>query len=679
MRFKRLMILLPVAALLLATLLTLNLLPAAQPASAAPTAQQASPICFPGVPGIADCVDGRFAGYWRGNGGLPVFGYPISPVAAAAGTPAPGTPASSQWTERNRLELHPANRAPYDVQIGRVGAERLEQLGRDHWADGGEPGPQAGCLWFPETRHNVCDQGRGAGFKSYWEANGLRLPGLNAYQRSLALFGLPLTAANPEPGPDGELVVTQWFERARMEWRPGQPARFRVQLGLLGRELRAGGAGGPSTAPAPAPAPAVREGTPQIVGVEISGGNVARVAERLNELRPAWVRYNGISWDQVEPRRGERRWAQLSGVEQELAAISATGASPMVIVRGAPGWAQAERGKVCGPVSSAALPAFASFMGELVARYSKPPYNVKHWEIGNEPDAPFDLLAGSEPFGCWGDTRQPDYNGDAYAAALKAIYPAMKAADPDANIVFGGLLLDCDPGLANQARPCGQGKFLDGVLAAGGGDYFDILAYHSYIYWGPVTQDWDQNFPNWKHRGSVMLGKLAFLQETLAKYGLKKPVIMNEGGMLCYRSDPSCGPQGFYEAQANHAVRMYTRAWAAGLEGAIWYTFEGPGWQDGGMLDAAQQPRPAYRATLFLSRLLSGASYVEKVSDGPLEGYRFQKGDTRYLVVWTNDGSARELPLPQGTRSLYSLVGEPRAPGTALAVGFEPVIVESAP
>ena len=656
------------------SIVLLAMLLASSSASAAPRPQAQSPICFPGVPGVGDCIAAPFAAYWRGNGGLPVFGYPIAPLEQLT-PPGAAAPLSAQWTERNRLELHPANRAPYDVQIGRVGAERLAQLGRDHWADGGEPGPQPGCLWFEQTRQNVCDQGQGVGFKRYWQRNGLRLPGLSAYDQSLALFGLPLTAANPEPGPNGELVVTQWFERARMEWHPTKPDQFKVLLGLLGRELRAAQPPAAPVAPV-APSEPVREGTPQIVGVEPTRGSVGAVAGPLAELRPAWVRYNGVLWDEVEPRRGERRWEVLSGVEAELQAISATGASTMLIVRGAPSWAQAERGKACGPISAAALPAFASFMGELVARYSQPPYNVKYWEIGNEPDAPFDILAGSEPFGCWGDTRQPDFNGDAYAAALKAIYPAIKAADPAAQVVLGGLLLECDPGLAGQAKPCGMGKFLDGVLAAGGGGYFDMLAYHGYIYWGPVTEDWDQNYPPWKHRGGVLRGKLDFLKATLARYGLQKPIIMNEGGMLCYRSDPSCAPGGFYEAQANHAIRMYARAWAVGLEGALWYTFNGPGWQDGALLDANQRPRPAYTATLFFARLLSGARYVEALSDGAQEGYWFQNGDTRYLITWTNDGVTREQPLPPGTRALYTATGEPRAPSATLVVGFEPVIVE---
>jgi hypothetical protein len=660
--------------LLALTLLAAGLaLPA--PAPAAPAGQQARPICFPGVPGISDCIAPQFSAYWRGNGGLPVFGYPISPLGELTPSGA-AAPVSAQWTERNRLERHPENRAPYDIQIGRVGAERLAQLGRDPLAGGGEAGPQPGCLWFPETRHNVCDQAAGQGFKSYWEANGLRLPGLSPYQQSLALFGLPLTTANPEPGPNGELIVTQWFERARMEWRPANPAQSRVLLGLLGREVRDGLLGG-GTTPAPAPAAAPRAGTPQIFGVEVNRGSVGAVAGPLAELAPAWVRYNGVRWDEVEPRRGQRRWEALAQVDAELAAIEATGAEPMLIIHRAPAWALDGTSKPCGPVKLAALPDFAAFLGEVVARYSKAPYNVRYYEIGNEPDAPVDLLGGSDPFGCWGDTRKGDNNGAAYGAALKAVYPAIKAANPDAQVVFGGLLLDCDPTKSGQTPPCTAGNFLEGALAAGAGDSFDLLAYHSYIYWGPTSSDWDLAAPKWAHRGGALQGKLAFVREVMQRYGVSKPIVMNEGGLLCYRDSPDCAPGGYFDAQANYAARMFARAWADGLESAVWYTFNGPGWQGGGMLDASQQPRPAYRTTLFMTRLLSGASYGGELGAGAFEGYQFRKGDTIYQVLWTNDGSTKAVPAPAGTRAVYNLFGEPLPTTANLSVGFTPIFVEA--
>ncbi|CAA9295540.1 MAG: hypothetical protein AVDCRST_MAG93-4225 [uncultured Chloroflexia bacterium] len=172
------------------------------------------------------CVKGRFLEYWEQNGGLAVFGYPITDQKGNA-----------QYFERARFERHPENPAPYDVLLGRLSDERFRQQGLE-WAElPRDDAPRADCLWFEQTRRNVCDQVNGIGFLTYWRTHGLQDPKLNAYGRSLALFGLPITSARPETNSSGEKVITQWFERARFEWHPGKPDQFKVLLGLMGREV----------------------------------------------------------------------------------------------------------------------------------------------------------------------------------------------------------------------------------------------------------------------------------------------------------------------------------------------------------------------------------------------------------------------------------------------------------
>ncbi len=191
------------------------------------------------------CIPGRLGQFWQQNGGLPIFGNPISAPALET-DPHSRRTGQIQWVERGRLEEHAEHAAPYDVLLARLGVERLRQLGRDWQAEGREPGPQPGCLWFRETGHNVCDQdpnGSSAadrGFRSYWEGTGLRDAGLTRFGRSLALHGLPLTTARMETTASGQMVLTQWFERGRFEWHPDNPPGFRVVLGLLGTEVRAG-------------------------------------------------------------------------------------------------------------------------------------------------------------------------------------------------------------------------------------------------------------------------------------------------------------------------------------------------------------------------------------------------------------------------------------------------------
>ncbi len=194
-------------------------------------------LCFPNVPGITNCIEGRFRQYWEQNGGLPVFGYPVTPARNEVNRDT-GQTYLTQWFERNRFELHPENARPYDVLLGRLGSDRLRQQGVDWRSLPRASGPQAGCLWFAETRHNVCDQAAGLGFKTYWQTHGLAQGAsgtrLTSYQRSLALFGLPLSEPHMETDASGDRVLTQWFERARFEWHPRERAEYRVLLGRLG-------------------------------------------------------------------------------------------------------------------------------------------------------------------------------------------------------------------------------------------------------------------------------------------------------------------------------------------------------------------------------------------------------------------------------------------------------------
>jgi len=140
----------------------------------------AEELCFPQT---GQCTDGRFLEYWQANGGLAIFGMPITPTRQERNADT-GEVYWTQWFERNRFELHPENAAPYDVLLGRLGADRLATMGRNWHAEGRESGPKAGCLWFPQTGHNVCNQAAGdgaqAGFMNYWRAEGLRDPRLSA-------------------------------------------------------------------------------------------------------------------------------------------------------------------------------------------------------------------------------------------------------------------------------------------------------------------------------------------------------------------------------------------------------------------------------------------------------------------------------------------------------------------
>lgn len=161
------------------------------------------------------CIDGEFLSYWERNGGLEVFGYPISaPYTAMVEGSWTGL---IQWFERDRLEYHEAE----GVLAGRLGAHMLELKGQPWQTMPGLPYADEGCVRFPETQHTLCEP-----FLSYWRNNG-----------GLPRFGYPL--GEPMYETIGNWTGTvQYFERRRMEHHTELAGtRYEVLLGLLGRDV----------------------------------------------------------------------------------------------------------------------------------------------------------------------------------------------------------------------------------------------------------------------------------------------------------------------------------------------------------------------------------------------------------------------------------------------------------
>jgi LPXTG-site transpeptidase (sortase) family protein len=226
---------------IIAALLALSLLLVSQTSGIADA--QSARRCFPET---GYCIAGRIRQYWDANGGLRVFGYPITPQQPEQ---IEGRAIQVQWFERNRLELHPETRRPYDVLLGRIGAERLGLYASgEQAAQTQEPGP--GCRFFAETGRAAC-----GAILAAWRASGLNLDGdpRISEQESKALFGLPLTELHEEDTPGGRYTV-QWFERARFELHPENAPPDNVQLGLLGSESSPVPAAPQAVAQASAPA-----------------------------------------------------------------------------------------------------------------------------------------------------------------------------------------------------------------------------------------------------------------------------------------------------------------------------------------------------------------------------------------------------------------------------------------
>jgi Tol biopolymer transport system component len=162
------------------------------------------------------CISGPIRSYWEQNGGLPVFGYPITEQRTET---VEDRTIVVQWFERDRLEIQ----ADGTVTAGRLGARALELQGRPWRTFPTVDTAPADCRYFAETQHTLCPP-----FRAYWEQNG-----------GLERFGYPITQPMQENlGIRNGTHTVQYFERRRMEHHPANDPPADVLLGRLGAEVR---------------------------------------------------------------------------------------------------------------------------------------------------------------------------------------------------------------------------------------------------------------------------------------------------------------------------------------------------------------------------------------------------------------------------------------------------------
>ena len=155
-----------------------------------------------------------FRQFYDANGGLSMFGYPLTEVFVEDGRPV-------QYFERARLEWHADMGLVLAGHLGRWAAEAQVEAPAMQPLPAA-PAPEGERDYFPETRHTLA-----GAFRTYWHARG-----------GLPVFGYPLseefTERNAE---DGREYVVQYFERARFEFHPELPTAYQVSLGHLGRRF----------------------------------------------------------------------------------------------------------------------------------------------------------------------------------------------------------------------------------------------------------------------------------------------------------------------------------------------------------------------------------------------------------------------------------------------------------
>jgi len=344
----------------------------------------------------------------------------------------------------------------------------------------------------------------------------------------------------------------------------------------------------------------------------------------------------GIKWVRLVAS-----WASGNIDSMVVNAVNA-GLEPIIVLGNSPEWAvedvYAATGQHydCGPIDPEDLPAFADSVRALVERYdgdgigdaSGAP-TVKYWEFWNEPDNqstdPDCIFVG----GCWGGDLDSDGIPDPqeYVTMLSYAYPAVKAANLNAQVLLGGL--------AWESIGCFNMSFLDDVLSYGGAQYFDLMNFHQYDF---KRDDWDGTLP-WNQG---ILGKIA-----AAKKKVNKPIVVSEIGL---NRDMEMGQ----ERQARHLVHELVRGmslWSNDVKSLIYFLLvdeaSNPSAHYGLLERGTLNPFPAYYAYQTLTTELGNVDPSRQTHQlGPsetgseyIQAYRFTMNDgRRKLVLWTDDG-----------------------------------------
>jgi hypothetical protein len=356
-------------------------------------------------------------------------------------------------------------------------------------------------------------------------------------------------------------------------------------------------------------------------GIQLYGGSGYSSAyfPFLMDSGATWIR-NELAWGLVEPANVDPPQFNWRTADSVVAGAQCFNFIFTHYLN--PSWAAT---RPQGPIDKVGLDEFAEYIGALVERYdgdgnADAPGSpvVNYYEFFNEPDA-----RPTPDGGRWGN------NGADYAEMLETVYPVVKAANPNAKVLLGGVAHDLfveDGGIFVRS-------FIDDVLKAGGGNFFDIMNFHQY---SAFASNWTPG------KGPGLIEKTAAIRQILAANGVNKPIFITEAG---WHNNSNTTPASSDEEQMRHVVALYVQSMAANVDVLIWWPFFdiGPTYQfDMGLVTfTPNQRKPSFFVYKVLIEEMRTAQFVRtlpatETGDADLEVHHFTdaKNGQILLVAW---------------------------------------------
>ena len=286
-------------------------------------------------------------------------------------------------------------------------------------------------------------------------------------------------------------------------------------------------------------------------------------------LGATWLRTD-LNWSLVQPDGPDAHdWSTFDHLV-ELAADN--GLTLLPVIGSTPAWARRDPERASPPRDAGE---FARFAASAARRYG--PSGIRVWEIWNEPNT-----AGSWP---------PEPDPAAYAALLQAASEAIRAVDPDATVVSGGLAAAAETGPPGAIRHHAAVEFAREMYANGAGGSFDAFGFHPYSF--PLMPSDPAAWNGWTLMGGPVRDVL------IANGDGDMPIWITEYGAPTVVDDPSLSEARQAE-MLREAVRLAGEAPRPGP--LFWYSYRDlTDLQAGveaafGLVRAPGRPKPAHEA-----------------------------------------------------------------------------------
>jgi hypothetical protein len=443
----------------------------------------------------------------------------------------------------------------------------------------------------PETNHTVASV-----FWDYLQTTGPVVVGNSRRNEKLfepwyAAVGLPISRpywARVKVANQVQDVLIQAFQRRVLTYTPANPDGFKVEMGNIGRHYykwRYGtdptpaGPGQPTGDYVPLSGPHIGYGFNGFFTFPAADpaqqANLGRSLDLVREADFSWIRQQ-IVWATLEPQPGQYNVEELAAYDAIVREANQRRLGIMFSVAKAPRWAVPDD-RFChdgGGVKLCGLPSdprtLARLMGFLANRYKEGSEfgRVRAWEVWNEQNT--------------GGETGKNVDAGAYVETLKVSYNAIKAADPKAIVVYGGLT---PTGVMDKTIAIDDVAYLEQTYQYNGGEvkrYFDVLGAHPGSNNNPPDAMWPDN-PGpgtgregtqchaerscWKTDPSFYFRRIEQLRAVMEKYGdaqygnRLKQVWLTEFGWSTKNEAPGYeyGDVISEELQAQYIVRAFEK------------------------------------------------------------------------------------------------------------------------